>query len=48
MRPAQITPDMVRAWHADMGDDTPTLRAHCYSLLRSILATAVHDELISC
>jgi integrase len=47
MRPSQITPDMVRAWHADMGNDTPTLRAHCYSLLRSILATAVHDELIS-
>jgi integrase len=47
LRPAQITPDMVRAWHADMGDSTPTLRAHCYGLLRSILATAVHDELIS-
>jgi integrase len=47
MRPAQITPDMVRAWHADMGDAAPTLRAHCYGLLRSILATAVHDELIS-
>jgi integrase len=47
MRPAQITPDMVRAWHADMGEETPTLRAHCYGLLRSILATAVHDELIS-
>jgi integrase len=46
LRPAQITPDMVRAWHADMGTDTPTLRAHAYSLLRSILATAVHDELI--
>jgi integrase len=47
MRPAQISPDMVRAWHADMGEDTPTLRAHCYSLLRSILSTAVRDELIS-
>jgi integrase len=47
LRPAQITPDMVRAWHADMGEETPTLRAHCYSLLRSILTTAVHDELIS-
>jgi integrase len=47
LRPSQITPDMVRAWHAEMGEDTPTLRAHCYGLLRSILATAVHDELIS-
>jgi integrase len=47
LRPSQITPDLVRAWHADMGEDTPTLRAHCYALLRSILTTAVHDELIS-
>ena len=31
----------------NMGDDTPTLRAHCYSLLRSILTTAVHNKLIS-
>jgi integrase len=47
LRPSQISPDMVRAWHAEMGEDAPTLRAHCYGLLRSILATAVHDELIS-
>ena len=47
LRPAQITPDMVRAWHADMGEDTPTLRAHCYGLLRTILATAVQRRLIS-
>jgi integrase len=46
MRPSQITPDVVRTWHAEMGTDTPTLRAHCYGLLRSILATAVQDELI--
>ena len=47
MRPGQITPDLVRTWHSEMGDDAPTLRAHCYGLLRSILATAVQDELIS-
>ncbi len=47
MRPGQITPDVVRTWHSEMGDDAPTLRAHCYGLLRSILATAVQDELIS-
>ena len=47
MRPGQITPDVVRTWHSEMGDDAPTLRAHCYGLLRSILATAVQDELIT-
>jgi integrase len=30
-----------------MGEDTPTLRAHCYGLLHSVPAIAVHDELIS-
>ena len=29
-----------------MGDKTPTLRAHAYALLRSILTEAVNDGLI--
>lgn len=41
-----ITPDAVRAWHAEQGTKTPTARAHAYSLLRSILGTAVEDGLI--
>jgi integrase len=41
-----ITPDAVRAWHTRLGDSTPTLRAHAYSLLRAILTDAVHDGLI--
>ncbi len=41
-----ITPDVVRDWHTCLGDHTPTLRAHTYSLLRSILTDAVHDGLI--
>jgi integrase len=41
-----ITPDVVRDWHTGLGDHTPTLRAHTYSLLRSILTDAVHDGLI--
>ncbi|MDO8646127.1 MAG: tyrosine-type recombinase/integrase [Candidatus Planktophila sp.] len=45
-RPVQITPDAIRNWHASFGDETPTLRSHCYGLLRTILATAVEDELI--
>ena len=42
-----ITPESVRSWHAGMGTRTPTLRAHCYSLLRTILGTAVTDGLLS-
>lgn len=42
-----ITTTKVREWHAGMGTRTPTLRAHAYSLLRTILTTAVSDELIA-
>lgn len=41
-----ITPDVVREWHITQGTTTPTMRAHAYSLLRSILNDAVHDGLI--
>jgi integrase len=49
-----ITPPAVRAWHADLArakgskvKDRPTARAHAYGLLRTILNTAVADELIA-
>jgi integrase len=42
-----ITPESVRAWHALLGASRPTLRAHSYGLLRSILGTAEHDRLIA-
>ncbi len=42
-----ITPDVVRRWHAELGTTKPTLRAHAYGLLRSILAAAVQDQLIA-
>jgi integrase len=42
-----ITPAMVREWHAKLkGSTGPTQRAHCYGLLRTILGTAVTDEII--
>ncbi|WP_370501147.1 tyrosine-type recombinase/integrase [Mycolicibacterium sp. jd] len=40
---ASITPDDVRAWHSAMGTNTPTLRAHAYGLLRTIMNTAAND-----
>lgn len=39
-----VSPTLVRKWYADMGASRPTIRAHAYSLLRTILTTAVHDE----
>jgi integrase len=41
-----VSPADVRAWHAATLVDRPTLRAHAYSLLRTIFTSAVNDELI--
>lgn len=41
-----ITPKDVRDWHAGALADRPTMRSHAYSLLRTIMASAVNDELI--
>ena len=45
MRLDQISPAAVRAWHSQL-DTGPTRRAHAYSLLRTILNTAVADDVI--
>jgi integrase len=45
---ASITADDVRAWHAKLGKDgTPTMRAHAYGLLRTIMGTAASDGKIA-
>jgi integrase len=41
-----LTPIVIRGWHAELGSKTPTLRAHAYGLLRTILGSAVHDGYI--
>jgi integrase len=41
-----ITAADVRAWYAGALADKPTMRAHAYSLLRTIMTTALADELI--
>lgn len=38
-----ITADDVKDWHAAMDKDTPTIRAHAYGLLRTIMGSAVTD-----
>ncbi len=42
-----VTKAAVRAWYAGMDATKPTARAHAYQLLHAVLATAVHDELLS-
>jgi integrase len=45
---ASVTPAAVREWHAKLRSQTgPTMRAHAYSLLRTIMNTAVADDLIA-
>ena len=41
-----ITPKDVRNWHGSILVDRPTARSHAYGLLRTILNSAVNDELI--
>jgi integrase len=43
---AAITPKDVRQWYAATLTDRPTMRSHAYSLLRTIMASAVNDEII--
>ncbi|WP_197504008.1 site-specific integrase [Mycobacterium sp. 852014-50255_SCH5639931] len=41
-----ITPKDVRDWHASTLVNKPTMRSHAYSLLRTIMHSAVNDDLI--
>ncbi|MEP9391158.1 site-specific integrase [Gordonia sp. VNK1] len=43
----QITPADVRAWHDHLLPDAPTMRAHAYSLLRTIMTSAYNSELVA-
>lgn len=43
---AAITPKDVREWYGSTLTDKPTMRSHAYSLLRTIMGSAVNDELI--
>ena len=41
-----IKPKDVREWYADTLTDRPTMRSHAYSLLRTVMGSAVVDEFI--
>ncbi|WP_299451174.1 site-specific integrase [uncultured Serinicoccus sp.] len=42
-----ITREVVGDWYADLDPQRPTIRAHAYGLLRTIMGTAVLDEKIA-
>jgi integrase len=41
-----IKPKDIRDWYAETLTDRPTMRSHAYSLLRTIMSSAVNDELV--
>jgi integrase len=43
---AAIKPKDIREWYSKTLVDKPTMRSHAYSLLRTIMASAINDELI--
>ena len=42
----QITTAKVRTWHAGIAKTKPVTAAKCYRLLRTIMATAVEDQML--
>lgn len=42
-----LTPTVVRAWYTALGPNAPTRRAHSYALLKTIMGTAVSEQLIT-
>ncbi|GAB3742485.1 tyrosine-type recombinase/integrase [Microlunatus parietis] len=43
----KVTPADVRAWYATLDPTEKTARAHAYSLLKTIFATAIDEEVIT-
>jgi integrase len=46
LRLSAITPTVVRTWYTGLGPGAPVLRAHAYGLLRTILSSAVAEQVI--
>jgi integrase len=44
---SEMTPALVRAWWAGMGNQYPTARRHAYNVLRAVMNTAVEDKLLT-
>jgi hypothetical protein len=46
MRLSEISPVTVRQWYTELGPNTPVLRSHAYGLLRTIMGSAVAEQII--
>jgi integrase len=46
LRISRLTPAKVREWYGTLDPSAPTRRAHAYALLRTIMNTAVSDDLV--
>jgi integrase len=46
LRMSRLSPTKVREWYGKLDPSTPTMRAHAYGLLRTIMGTAVSDDLV--
>jgi integrase len=47
LRLSRVSPARVRAWYGSLDADRPTMRAHAYGLLRTIMATAVAEDVLT-
>jgi integrase len=43
----EITADVIRAWHNEAAPDAPTVRSRAYAFLKTVLGTAVEEDLIA-
>jgi len=43
---SEVTPATVRAWYGEQDRSKPTLRSHAYALLRTLMTSAVDEDLI--
>ena len=46
LRLSRLSPAKIRDWHGRLDPTRPTTRAHAYGLLRTIMNTAVSDDLV--
>lgn len=46
LRLDKITPEVIRGWHRTLAPDAPTVRARTYAMVKTILASAMDEDLI--
>jgi integrase len=46
LRLSEVTPAVVRSWYGEQDRAKPTLRAHAYALLRTVMTSAVDEDIV--